>query len=49
MVNLSRRALFWGDLRRKHDVTVTVKEAVLRTVARPPTAIDEDIFKRICN
>ncbi|CEO39905.1 4Fe-4S binding protein [Photobacterium kishitanii] len=49
MVNLSRRSLFLGNVHRKKELKKVTKNTVLRTVARPPTAVDEDIFKRICN
>lgn len=44
---LSRRALFTGLANRaKKNVT---NEVVQRTVPRPPNAVDEDIFTRLCN
>lgn len=44
----SRRALFTGMAKRSYQA-VQVEEKVQRTVPRPPNAVDEDIFTRLCN
>lgn len=49
MTNLSRRALLGGTLFQKlHHQNIAINSKVIRTVPRPPTAVDEDIFKRLC-
>lgn len=45
--NLTRRGLFSGL--SSHVKAIKPAEAVQRTVPRPPTAVDEDIFQRLCN
>lgn len=45
---LSRRALFTG-LTQRVQQSLEVQETVQRTVPRPPNAVDEDIFTRLCN
>ncbi|OEF25738.1 4Fe-4S binding protein [Vibrio rumoiensis] len=45
----NRRGLFTGFAKRANSITVHHDEKVLRTQPRPPTAVDEDIFQRLCN
>ena len=45
-VDLSRRGLF-RNLGAKAKIEKA--ETVMRSVARPPTAVDEDIFTELCN
>ncbi|WP_153448269.1 ferredoxin-type protein NapF [Vibrio algicola] len=47
--NLTRRGLFGGLSTQAKAMNIRTTEKVQRSVARPPTAVDEDIFQRLCN
>lgn len=45
----SRRGLFTGFAQRANAIKIDIEKKVERTLPRPPTAVDEDIFQRLCN